>query len=69
MKKFLLLLALGFVCLTPAQAAMQVFACEPEWGALTRELGGAEVEVYDATQALQDVHKIQPRPSLIATVR
>ena len=50
----------------PAQAALKVFACEPEWGALTKALGGDDVDVYTATTALQDVHKIQPRPSLIA---
>ncbi len=52
-----------------AAGPLQVFACEPEWGALTRELGGAAVTVYDATTALQDIHKIQPRPSLIAKFR
>ncbi|TXH04760.1 MAG: zinc ABC transporter substrate-binding protein [Nevskiaceae bacterium] len=50
----------------PAQGALKVFACEPEWAALTQELGGNDVDVYAATTALQDVHKIQPRPSLIA---
>jgi len=49
--------------------ALNVFACEPEWGALARELGGADVSVYAATTALQDVHKIQARPSLIAKYR
>ena len=49
--------------------ALNVFACEPEWGALARELGGADVDVYTATTALQDVHKIQARPSLIAKYR
>ncbi|PTU30367.1 metal ABC transporter substrate-binding protein [Stenotrophobium rhamnosiphilum] len=53
----------------PAQAALKVFACEPEWAALSKELGGANVDVYAATTALQDVHKIQPRPSLIAKYR
>lgn len=53
----------------PAQAALKVFACEPEWAALSKELGGDNVDVYAATTALQDVHKIQPRPSLIAKYR
>ncbi len=62
-----LTLALAATALAlPARAALKVFACEPEWGALTKELGGTDVEVYTATSALQDVHKIQPRPSLIA---
>ena len=49
--------------------ALNVFACEPEWGALAKELGGGDVDVYTATSALQDVHKIQARPSLIAKYR
>jgi len=53
----------------PSEAAVRVFACEPEWGALVNELGGTDVEVYIATSALQDPHHIQARPSLIARVR
>lgn len=56
-------------CAHPAQAALNVFACEPEWGALTQELGGDKVSVYNATQALQDVHHVQAKPSLIARMR
>src|SRR3546814_733535 len=52
-----------------AQAALNVFACEPEWGALTQELGGDKVSIYTATQALQDVHHVQARPSLLAKMR
>jgi zinc/manganese transport system substrate-binding protein len=56
--------------LSPAtQAALRIFACEPEWGALARELGGDEVKVYTATTAQQDPHHIQARPSLIAQAR
>ncbi len=53
----------------PAPAILKVFACEPEWGALVRELGGSKVEVYDATTGLQDIHQIQARPSLLAKAR
>jgi zinc/manganese transport system substrate-binding protein len=53
----------------PACAAINVFACEPEWGALAQELGGDRVSVYTATTALQDPHQIQARPSLIAKMR
>lgn len=53
----------------PVSAALKVFACEAEWGALAKALGGPHVEVYTATTALQDVHRIQPRPSLIAKYR
>ena len=54
---------------TPAAAALKVFTCEPEWAALATALGAADVEVYSASTALQDVHKVQARPSLIAKFR
>lgn len=53
----------------PAVAALNVFACEPEWGALAQELGGDRVSVFSGTTALQDPHRIEARPSLIARVR
>ena len=71
MRTFLKLCAgLGFAfgCL-PASAALNVFACEPEWAALAQELGGDKVSVYSATTALQDPHRIEARPSLIARIR
>lgn len=52
-----------------AQAKLEIFACEPEWAALAVEIGGADVNTYSATTALQDPHYIQARPSLIARVR
>jgi len=53
----------------PAMATVRIFACEPEWGALAHEIGGDDVSVYTATQAMQDPHHIQARPSLIARMR
>jgi len=53
----------------PALAALNIFACTPEWGALARELGGDKVSIYVATTALQDAHRIEARPSLIARAR
>ena len=50
-------------------AALNVFACEPEWAALTREIGGDDVRVTSATTAMQDPHRIEARPSLIAQTR
>jgi zinc/manganese transport system substrate-binding protein len=62
--------ALGFALVAlPASAVLNVFACEPEWGALAQELGGDKVSVYSATTALQDAHRIEARPSLIARIR
>lgn len=51
----------------PAQA-LTVFACEPEWAALVRELA-PQAEVRSATHARQDPHHIEARPSLIAALR
>ena len=54
---------------TPAFAALNVFACTPEWGALAKELGGDKANIYVATNALQDPHHVEARPSLIARAR
>ncbi|WP_301102533.1 zinc ABC transporter substrate-binding protein [Propionivibrio sp.] len=53
----------------PSHALLNVMACEPEWAALTSELGGDKVKVSSATTALQDPHRIEARPSLIARTR
>ncbi|MDD9906000.1 MAG: zinc ABC transporter substrate-binding protein [Rhodospirillaceae bacterium] len=53
----------------PANAAVKVFACEPEWAALAREIGGDRVTAYSATHARQDPHHIRARPSLVAKIR
>ena len=52
-----------------ANAALNVLTCEPEWAALTQELAGELAEVDSATTALQDPHRIQARPSLLAKAR
>ena len=65
----LLAAAVASLAVVSAHAAVRVFACEPEWGALAQELGGALVDVSVATTALQDPHQIQARPSLIARAR
>jgi zinc/manganese transport system substrate-binding protein len=53
----------------PAHAALKVLATTPDWGALTTELGGDKVNVYTATSAFQDVHRIDAKPSLVARAR
>jgi zinc/manganese transport system substrate-binding protein len=63
------LLTVAALAFTQQAAAFDVFACEPEWGALAQELGGDRVSVYVATNALQDPHHIQARPSLLARAR
>ncbi|MBA5687693.1 metal ABC transporter substrate-binding protein [Rugamonas apoptosis] len=68
------LLRAAFACASavfclPSHATVNVLACEPEWEALTTELGGDKVKVSSATSALQDPHRIEARPSLIARTR
>jgi zinc/manganese transport system substrate-binding protein len=53
----------------PAQAALKILATTADWGALATELGGDKVNVYVATSALQDVHRVEAKPSLVARAR
>jgi zinc/manganese transport system substrate-binding protein len=63
------LLTVATLAFAQHASALDVFACEPEWGALTQELGGDRVSVYVATNALQDPHRVEARPSLLARAR
>ena len=67
MKIFILVFTL---LLTPlvSKADLNIFVCEPEWAALAQELGGRHVKTSSATNAMQDPHYIQARPSLISRV-
>ena len=67
----LLALASLALCLgaLPAQAALRVLATTPDWAALLMELGGDKVNVYTATSAFQDVHRVDAKPSLVARAR
>jgi zinc/manganese transport system substrate-binding protein len=69
--KFLrgMLVMLALLIALPANAALKVLATTPEWGALVNELGGDKVNVYIATSAFQDVHRIDAKPSLVARAR
>lgn len=53
----------------PAWANLNVFATVPEWASLAREIGGDKVRVYSATNAFQDPHRIEAKPSLLAQAR
>lgn len=64
----LTVIALGLLASAPA-GALNVFACEPEWGSLVGELAGDEAKTTVALTAFQDPHVLQARPSLIAAVR
>lgn len=65
-------LAIGFLLLAAALSAradLKVFATVPEWGALAKEIGGDKVKLYTATNAFQDPHRIEAKPSLLAQAR
>lgn len=51
-----------------ANAELNIFACEPEYAALAKELA-PDAKIYSATTAMQDPHQVQARPSLIAKMR
>lgn len=68
-KECIALILAGLFAAGSAHARVNVFACEPEWGALTSAIAGDQAEILVATTALQDAHQIQARPSLIAGVR
>ncbi|HET7064832.1 MAG TPA: zinc ABC transporter substrate-binding protein [Rudaea sp.] len=69
MNKYTFTLLLLCALAAPRAHALAVFACEPEWGSLLRELAGDAIQVDVGTSALQDVHVIEAKPSLIAKVR
>jgi zinc/manganese transport system substrate-binding protein len=67
MKKFLY--AFLLLVSSNVHAALNVFACEPEWAALVQLIAGDKASIYTATGPLQDPHQVQARPSLIAKAR
>lgn len=66
LKSMTLLLAM---VMNPAHADIKVLATTPEWASLLHELGGDKVDVYAATSAFQDPHRIDAKPSLVARAR
>lgn len=73
MRKFFTLIAgMGLLIAAPTSAyadKVNVFACAPEWGALTQEIGGEHVDIYTASKANQDIHHMRAKPSLLAAMR
>jgi zinc/manganese transport system substrate-binding protein len=70
MRKFAyFLILLCGITSAPAHAKLRVFACETDWASLLHELAGDAITVDVATTALQDVHVVEAKPSLIAKVR
>ncbi len=71
MKKLFITLAvlLAVFHVTAAEAAVNIFACEPEWAALAKEIGKDNVSVTSATTGTQDPHHVRAKPSLLAAMR
>lgn len=71
MKKFVrgMLAILALAAAFPAFAELKILATTADWGALATEIGGDRVNVYTATGALQDVHRVEAKPSLVARAR
>lgn len=70
-KPLYIAILLGMLCASPfhALAKVQLFACEPEWEALAKEIGREYIQVKTATTAFMDPHHIRAKPSLIAAIR
>lgn len=66
------MLAIGILMISfpsLAFAKVNIFACEPEWAALSKDIGGNFVKISTATNAHQDVHHIKAKPSLLSAMR
>ncbi len=68
MNKQLLIICSIFI-LGTVKAELNVLTCEPEWMSLAKEIGADKITVSSATTGLQDPHRIEARPSLIAKAR
>ena len=64
-----LMMVIALLPALPAQAALNVLSTVPEWAALAQEIAGDKIKVASVTTALQDPHRIEARPSLIARAR
>jgi len=69
MKSVWVFIILSLTVTGTAQAKLNVFACEPEWASLMAELGDEQLNIVTAIAPLQDPHRIEARPSLIAKMR
>ncbi len=66
---FLLIVLTSVIYSGSANAAVNIFACEPEWAALAKEIGGDKVNVTAATTGTEDPHHVRAKPSLLAAMR
>ena len=69
MKKMILFLGLFIGSLTAAADPLQVVTTIPDFAAITKEVGGSEVEVIAMAKGYQDPHFVEPKPSLLMDLR
>lgn len=66
--KYILTAAFMTLC-NESFANLTILSCEPEWAAIAAEIGGDKITVSSATNAMQDPHHVEAKPSLIAKAR
>lgn len=64
----LMLLAASWCGLAPAQAALNVVATLPDFGAIAQAIGGDKVKVTTIARGTEDAHFVDARPSFIRTL-
>jgi len=68
MKKILFII-ISSLMVGSVSADLNILTCEPEWLAMAKEIGADKIVASSATTGLQDPHRIEARPSLIAKAR
>ena len=53
---------------TTARADLKVFACLPEWAALTKEIGGESVTIFTAVSPTANPEEVSASPALISAL-
>src|SRR3984893_3356230 len=69
MKKFLLIVSAIFAGALAAQAKLNVVATLPDFGFLSREIGGDKVSVITLAKPAEDPHFVDARPSFVVSLR
>src|ERR1700720_1702884 len=69
MKKFLLIVSAIFAGALSAQAKLNVVATLPDFGSLSREIGGDKVNVITLAKPTEDPHFVDARPSFVVSMR
>lgn len=68
MKKFLLIFSLFFFAKS-AYAKVTIFACEPEWGSLAKEIVGNKADVLIVTKGDQNPRTLKAKSGVLNVVR